>query len=202
MIDTRDFQERTFKDLEVVTALDTHDGYWDDYLTLRSTDYFGEYLSQGALDIQGKCVQVSFQTLIDLGLFVLFPPLAVEAEWEKSARMVVELWQPFYRREICITTPDELRTAVRLARDGFGGRWTFPVAAMLLALKPRANNDQVIIEESEAEFSEDEIRELSLHDIQVDRDRLPELVQFEDLGNDIHRHFTGRAINSVFWRVR
>ncbi|GFF33228.1 hypothetical protein IFM51744_02047 [Aspergillus udagawae] len=73
---------------------------------------------------------------------------------------------------------------------------------MLLALKPRANNDQVIIEESEAEFSEDEIRELSLHDIQVDRDKLPELVQFEDLGNDIHRHFTGRAINSVFWRVR
>jgi hypothetical protein len=50
--------------------------------------------------------------------------------------------------------------------------------------------------------AEDEIRELSLHDIQVDRDRIPELVQFENLGNDIHRHFTGRDINSVFWRVR
>jgi hypothetical protein len=90
---------------------------------------------------------------MDFGLFVLFPPLAVEAEWEKLARRVVELRQPFYRREICITTPDEVRTAVQLARDGFGGRWTFPVAAMLLALKPRANNDQVIIEGFEAEFS-------------------------------------------------
>jgi hypothetical protein len=50
--------------------------------------------------------------------------------------------------------------------------------------------------------TEDEIRELSLHDIQVDRDRLPELAQFENLGNDIHRHFTRRDINSVFWRVR
>jgi hypothetical protein len=154
MIDTRDFEEGTFiKDLEVVTALDTHDRYWNDYLILRSTDYFGEYLSQGALDIQGKCVQVSFQTLIDLGLFALFPPLAVEAEWEKLARRVVELRQPFHRREVCITTPGEVRTAVQLARDGFGGRWTFPVAAMLLALKPRANNDQVIIEGFEAEFS-------------------------------------------------
>jgi hypothetical protein len=50
--------------------------------------------------------------------------------------------------------------------------------------------------------AEDEIRELSLHDIQLDRDRLPELVQFEDLCNDIHRHFTRWDINSVFWRVR
>jgi hypothetical protein len=52
-----------------------------------------------------------------------------------------------------VTTPGEVRKAVQLARDGFGGRWTFPVAAMLLALKPRANNDQVIIEGFEAEFS-------------------------------------------------
>ncbi|GIJ99500.1 hypothetical protein Aspvir_001632 [Aspergillus viridinutans] len=164
MIDTRAFPERTFiKDLEVVSALDTHDGYWDDYLTLRGTGYFGEYLSQGALDINGKCVQVSFQTLIDLGLFELLPPLAVEAEWEKWARRVIELRRPFYRREVWIPTPDEVRTTVQLARHGFGGRWTFPIAAMLLALRPRANNDQVIIEGLEVEFS----RRLTLESVKM-----------------------------------
>jgi hypothetical protein len=62
MIDTRDFQERTFiKDLEVVTALDTHDGYWDDYLTLRSTDYFGEYLSQGRWISRGNVCRSAFR---------------------------------------------------------------------------------------------------------------------------------------------
>lgn len=154
MIDTRDFPERTFiKDLEAVNALNTHEGYLDAFLALRSKYYFGEYLSQGALDIQGRCVQVCFQTLIDLALFELFPPLAVEAEWEKWARRVLELRQPFYRRKIATPTADEVQTAIRLARDGFGGRWAFPVAAMLLALKPRANNDQAILEGFEAEFS-------------------------------------------------
>ncbi|RHZ59205.1 hypothetical protein CDV55_101346 [Aspergillus turcosus] len=158
MIDTRDFPERTFiKDLEAVNAFDTHEmqhmRHWDDYLALRRYDYFGEYLSQGALDIQGRCVEVSFQTLIDLGLFELFPPLAAEAEWERWARRVIELRQPFYRQEITKATADEVRTAVQLARNGFGGRWTFPVAAMLLAFKPRANNDQAILEGFEAEFA-------------------------------------------------
>lgn len=50
--------------------------------------------------------------------------------------------------------------------------------------------------------TEDDIRELSLNDIQVDRDGLPELVQFENLVNDIYRCFTERDINSVFWSVR
>jgi hypothetical protein len=108
---------------------------------------------KGALDIHGKCLQVSFQMLINLGLFELFPPLAVEAEWEKWARRVIELRQPFYRREVSSSTPDEVRTAVRIARYGFGGRWKFPVAAMLLAFRPRAVNDQVIIEGFEAEIS-------------------------------------------------
>jgi hypothetical protein len=158
MIDTRDFPEWTFiKDLEAVNALNTHEmqeiRHWDDYLALRSTYYFGEYLSQGALDIRGQCVEVSFQTLINLGLFELFPPLAVEAKWEKWARRVIELRQPFYTREVLSSTADEVRTAIRIARDGFGGRWTFPIAAMLLAFRPRANNDQVIIEGFEAEIS-------------------------------------------------
>ncbi|KAF7118913.1 hypothetical protein CNMCM5793_008549 [Aspergillus hiratsukae] len=207
MIDTCDFPERTLiKDLGAVNAVNTHGlqqiGYWEGYLTPRSEYSFGVYLSQGALDIEGRCVQVSFQTLIDLGLFELFPPLAAEAEWVKWVRWVIELREPFYRQEISISTADEVRIAVQLARDGFGGRWTFPAAAMLLALKPRANNDQAILEGFKAGFSEDEIRDLSLHDIQVDRDGLPELVQFEKLVNDIHRRFTGRDISSVFWSVR
>jgi hypothetical protein len=154
MVDTRDFPERTFiKDLEAVSALNTHEGYLDEFLALRNKYYFGEYLSQGALDIQGRCVQVSFQTLIDFGLFKLFPPLAVEAEWIRLATRVRELRQPFYRQGILAATADEVQTAIQLARHGFGGRWTFPVAAMLLALKPRANNDRVILEGFNAEFT-------------------------------------------------
>ncbi|GAQ07460.1 hypothetical protein ALT_4781 [Aspergillus lentulus] len=214
MIDTRDFPERTFiKDLEAVNALNTLEmrqmRHWDKYLTRRNTGYFGEYLSQGALRIHGRCVEVSFQTLINLGLFELFPPLAVEAEWEKWARRVTDLRQPFYKGEISSSTANEVRTAVRIARDSFGGRWTFPVAAMLLAFRPRAVNDLVILEGFKEEFSKDEIQELSLHDIQIDchvlpddRAGLPELVQFKKLVNDVHRHFIGMDINSEFWTVR
>ncbi|KAG2026639.1 hypothetical protein GB937_001424 [Aspergillus fischeri] len=183
MIDTRDFPEWTFiKDLEAVNAL-------NDYAMRR-------------------CEEVSFQKLIDLGLFELLPPLAVEAEWEKWARRAIELRQPFYRGEISSPVANEVERAVRIAGDGFGGRWTFPVAAMLLAFRPRAD-DQVILEGFKAEFSEDKIRELSLHDIQIDchvlpdgRDGLPELVQFKKLVNDVHRHFIGKDINSLFWTVR
>jgi hypothetical protein len=53
--------------------------------------------------------------------------------------------------------------------------------------------------------TEDEIRDFSLHDIEIDchvlpddRDGLPELAQFKKLVNDVHRHFIGMDINSVF----
>jgi hypothetical protein len=50
--------------------------------------------------------------------------------------------------------------------------------------------------------TEDEIRDLSLHDIRIDSHGLPELVQFEKLVNDICRRFTGWDINSVRWRIQ
>ncbi|PKX97960.1 uncharacterized protein P174DRAFT_455754 [Aspergillus novofumigatus IBT 16806] len=184
MIDTRDFPERTFiKDLEAVNALNNN--------------------------AIGRCVEVSFQTLIDLGLFELFPPLAVESEWGKWASRVIQFRRPFYEGEISSPTADEVRTAVEIARDGFGDRWTFPVAAMLLAFRPRAVDDQVILEGFKAEFSKDEISELSLHDISIDchllpdgRVGLPELVQFEKLVNDVRGHFIGTDIKSLFRTVR
>ena len=37
--------------------------------------YFGEYLSQGYLDIEGKCAQATMQDMIDSGLFQLMPKL-------------------------------------------------------------------------------------------------------------------------------
>ncbi|KXX73623.1 hypothetical protein MMYC01_210142 [Madurella mycetomatis] len=119
---------------------------------------YGEYLSQGELDIRGRCVQTTMQKLIDLGIFELVKELSEEDLWKKLALRVLDL-----REELLPSAPApsathfEVRKAITIADACFGDRWTIPVAAMLLALRRRKRNDAIIVQGVAAMFSREQV---------------------------------------------
>lgn len=115
--------------------------------------YFGEYLTQGELDIEGKCAWISMQQMIELGLFELQPDLAKQDKWCQWANTVLKLRTPFaISQGASSTTHAEVRKAVTIA-GCLGDRWAVPMAAMLLALKPRRRNYPVILDGFKAMFA-------------------------------------------------
>lgn len=59
--------------------------------------YFGEYLSQGALRIEGCCSIISMQDIIDAGLYTLKDELRFpEVKEESWANRVIMLRESFY----------------------------------------------------------------------------------------------------------
>ena len=156
VLDTRGFCRGTFvKDLEII---DVFSPYADkcqeknlEYLrTMRRGTrgyYFGEYLSQGYLNIQGQCAQTNIQELIDSGLFDLMPEFEDRSLWTEWANRVLKLREPFKSAQpIANSVHREVRTAITIAERCFDGQWPLPVAVMLLALKPRTENDALILE--------------------------------------------------------
>lgn len=104
--------------------------------------YFGEYLSQGALKIEGCCSIVSMQQIIHDGLGYLRPEFgtaeAFNGEW---ANKVVALREAFYNSEPSWLTEDrEIDAAIRIG-NRYGASWEIPIALAFLALKPRRVGD-------------------------------------------------------------
>jgi len=147
ILDTRKFPKGTFiKDLE---ALDCFHENHPELKILRGLRlrkyYFGEYLSQGRLDVAEHCSQTSLQKLLNMGLFELCPELGDETEWHRWAKRVVNIRDEKLRDTTGMTDKNEVRTAITMAQACYGSRWALPVAAMLLSLKPRKHNDSVIL---------------------------------------------------------
>ena len=159
IIDTSQLPKGIFvKDIEAINSINfySHGQIKDlsDLFKLRKGEwYFGEYLTQGKLNIEGACAVTSMQKMIDLGLFELQPDLEDRDKWNSWADRVVELRRPIkYSRDSPLVTRTEVRKAIFIAQGCFGDRWTVPVAAMLLALKPRKKDDPVILNGFEAMF--------------------------------------------------
>ncbi len=160
ILDTRGFPEGTFvKDMEIMEVFagcsETGQNTLKNFLQLRKSDkgyYFGEYLTQGNLSIQGSCVQTDMQRMVDFGLFELKPELRDKSKWNQWADRVVSLRESLHASQDtpCAT---HSRKAISIAQGCFGDRWVVPMAAMLLALKHRKNNDPVIVDEFAAMFS-------------------------------------------------
>lgn len=125
-------------------------------LALRRREYyFGEYLSQGRLDIRHRSSHVSLQTLIDLGLYQLEPRF--EDGQDRWAKRVVELREPFRAPEQSIDDVNaihatDLGRAMRMGQ-AFGDEYTLPVLLMLLSLSPRRVDDQALLHHINAMFS-------------------------------------------------
>ncbi|KAB8238172.1 uncharacterized protein BDW43DRAFT_321241 [Aspergillus alliaceus] len=201
ILDTRGFPEGTIiKDTDAMKALKGYSTDIKDFLEFRLNKsgkskryYFGEYLTQGQLDIQGKCVSVSLQRIIDLGLFELYPELGDRSKWNIWAKRVIKLREIFAHP--CLTTHSEVRRALTIAQGCFRDCWVVPFAASLLALKSRKQDDTKIVEAFSAMFAAEEIAELSLQNIQIDYDSLPEVEQFARLIGSIYRRFYDKDIS-------
>lgn len=162
ILDTREFPEGTFvKDMEIMEVFaqsEISQQYTlEDFLQFRKSSkgyYFGEYLTQGDLYIQGRCVQTTMERMIDVGLFELNPELGDESKWDQWAKRVVSLRMPLEASQNAPSaTHTEVRKAITIAEACFGDFWVVPVAAMLLALKHRKKNDPVIVDGFAALFA-------------------------------------------------
>lgn len=107
---------------------------------LRSGNYyFGEYITQGRLDISGPCTETTLQDLIDNGLYELAPCFEVPEYFQGWANPVVAIRNTLrpapYASLIDI---DEIRLATELTEACFGDEhWVPAIMPQLLAMKKR-----------------------------------------------------------------
>lgn len=108
--------------------------------------YFGEYLSQGALRIEGKSEIISAQAIIDQGLFNLQPEFKRVEIRHSWANEVIRLREIFYQSttERQRISQEELQAAIDIAYL-FEPRWRLPVAGNIIALLPRRDEDSAIV---------------------------------------------------------
>ncbi|KAL8403510.1 hypothetical protein RB594_008681 [Gaeumannomyces avenae] len=99
--------------------------------------YFGEFLSQGALDIDGKSCIVSLSDLEDRGLLRLLPELDTHDEELQLARWVLNERMKWSDVPLSSRLPVELGRLVDLFEPDF----RLPAAAALLSLEPRDPED-------------------------------------------------------------
>ncbi|EXL66071.1 hypothetical protein FOPG_17734 [Fusarium oxysporum f. sp. conglutinans race 2 54008] len=153
--------------------------------------YFGEYLSQGRLDIQGRCSQVSMQRLIDTGLFTLCP-LSIN-DWTRWAITVCDIRNTFLSTQT--TDLKKVRTAIAMAQVGVGDQFAFPFAVMLLALQCREATDPSILNAFHSMFTDQELNVVDLK-YDLESERLPELKQFKELMEAIRKERDGQEPES------
>ena len=161
IVDTCCFPRGTFiKDMEIMGffAPHMHDPHRDleDFIQLRTNGmgyYFGEYLTQGDMDIKGRCAVTNMQEMIRAGSFGLKPELSDKSKWNLLAKRVLELRQCFEPPgDVPSATHAEVWGAITVAKICFGDHWDLPVALMLLALKRRQKEDPIIMKEFATTF--------------------------------------------------
>lgn len=156
VVDTRKFPRGAFvKDLDLMKAyVDNKDiGL---YLKLRlgkAGYYYGEYLSQGRLDIENRSRHTSIGLLVELGLYDVEPRF--QDKQDILAKRVVELRQPFKLepRINCPASKSLVRKAITMAQGALGDELALPFALTLLSLCPRPKNDGAILAGFAATFT-------------------------------------------------
>ena len=110
--------------------------------------YFGEYLSQSSLKIEGNCQIISAHAIIEKGLFLLLPDLqrSLDTEDKLWANAVISLREVFYQ---CEADPQQMTgeaiQAVMNIAHLFEPRWRLPMAASFAALRPHPKDNLDIL---------------------------------------------------------
>ncbi|KAF5698721.1 hypothetical protein FMUND_15028 [Fusarium mundagurra] len=183
MIDTRDFPKQTF--LRDMDALNHYYGY-NAYLGIvkkkwrEQEYYFGEYLTQGHLDIRGRCAQMTMQQLVDGGLFTVICPALDKPNnnWADWAKPVCNLRVGI--RESHAVDQKQIRSAIFMAQDCAGDRFLVPFALMLLGLRSRQSDNAAIANAFHSLFTD---KELTFRNVKYDQSshRMEELRRFQQL---------------------
>ena len=153
VVDTTGLPEGVFiRDLELLKA---YADYNEELAYLRNLRlnkswtryYFGEYLSQGTLQIENHCVIVSIQRIFDAGLYSLQPGFkGFETRYASWANEVIRLRKMFDRRERLLTAIDDRSVETAMQIGGlFGSSWKLPMAAAFMALHPWREMDGPIL---------------------------------------------------------
>ncbi|KFA68970.1 hypothetical protein S40285_08606 [Stachybotrys chlorohalonatus IBT 40285] len=178
------------RDMDLIDAFAAHDSRLMDFGSLRRRKhptlagfyYFGEYLSQGALNVEGRAHMVSAQDMIDAGLFTLCPEmrtrLTLGSEWTNE---VIRHREGFKMVQRFKAAPHEIEAALSVAQ--LFGRWRLPVAANLLGVLPRQAQDDLILQAFKRTVFSDQERESCspMRTTVVPYNTLPEVQQFEDI---------------------
>ncbi|KAJ5636266.1 uncharacterized protein N7484_009579 [Penicillium longicatenatum] len=171
IIDTAQFPKEAFaRDMDLISIFSKFDSRLRNLQELRTRNtsncsecyYFGEYFSQGALKIEGKCGSATAREIIDNGLFYLRAEFIDSLNDEKKwAKRVLELRQCFIEVKVGDETQDELELQVAVAfgiGSLFGSSWAPPIAASLLGLRPRSARDVDIICKASMTFAAGRIK--------------------------------------------
>ncbi len=142
------------QDMEIMRSFADSDRRLRKFVEFRESEYyFGEYIAQGRLSIQGRCVCTSLQKMIDLGLFQLQPLLADQAQWQWWPKRVLAFREQFTSGKLVPTPDSHVEIAADIAGQCFGGQWAIPVAIMLLALLPRKVDAMSLMEGFKTRFT-------------------------------------------------
>lgn len=146
VIDTKRFRSKTFicdRDLMDVLKKDTDD--WNSLVRWRRSTrlYFGEYLSQGSMNVVGKCVVVSAAQLFDEGLLDIhdrFPQLERQMQRERKTKLasIICDFRDNWPQNAVKLEQTRAEAIVKVA-DLFGRRWRLPVALSLVSLHHYSN---------------------------------------------------------------
>jgi hypothetical protein len=153
IVDTRKFLVDTFMhDMYLLEAFADHSEIRSLLRLRRGRYYFGEYLSQGRLDISHRSSRVSLHTLITLGLYQLEPRF--QDDQDLWAKRVVALREAFVAQNQRIDDVNQagLRRATTMGQ-AFGDEYALPVLLMLLSLSPRRADDQALFRGIKAMFT-------------------------------------------------
>lgn len=133
VIDTTKSVVETFlRDMDRIEAYGSYDADLIRLKEFRSHQYyFGEYLSQGTLNIQDKCKMVSASAMIDNGLFTLQPRLREFAKWSPTprppwAKAALNLRRELNTSKMGNSNEETLQALTRMARL-FGPYWNLPI---------------------------------------------------------------------------
>lgn len=162
IIDRTKFPDHVFiRDLDLISAYESNDTLSSDrkgltnlhLMRTKPPNYFGEYLSQGALKIKDKCRIISAQEIIDKGLYDLEPKFEEFSRWPQEskkppwAKEVVRFREGFDQQiedQPVERFEKKLTAAIDIAQL-FGSEWTLPMAASLIALLPHWSQNRGII---------------------------------------------------------
>ncbi len=126
----------------------------------RSTEpcHWGEYLTQGPLNIEGACEIVPADKLVECGLFTLLPELkALGERWTRNGKPTTPSWDEALQKlrgawedgdvdlEAAEEFTEEEESCVARIASRFGVYLQTPVAAALAALRPRREADPRLV---------------------------------------------------------
>ncbi|SMR54502.1 unnamed protein product [Zymoseptoria tritici ST99CH_1E4] len=192
ILDTSDYPAGTFAcDMDLIKAFYAESEDLQKLHRMRTGGiyYYGEYLSQGSIKIEGKCKIVSAQAMLDCGLASLWASFDPEFEGENRwAKAVVQIRQSLLCSETSSDDIDDEQAdiAVRIA-ELFGSRWRLPMAVNLLALLPgqlqAASIGGILI--GKGGYKDDDFRICALVNVQTS-DEMPEVCRVQKIWLLIH----------------